>query len=99
MPPTLLGFVSILWIRGPSTESARGTLSFYYITYDIYLSYHLSAFSPKLCACVFLLFRATPAAHGDSQARGRTGAAAAGLHHSHSNTGSGPHLRPMPQVR
>ena len=36
----------------------------------------------------FYLFRATPAAYGSSQARGRIGAAAAGLHHSHSNNGS-----------
>ena len=36
----------------------------------------------------FLLFRATPTAHGSSQARGPN----AGLHHSHSNTGSEPHL-------
>ena len=36
----------------------------------------------------FLLFRATPAAHGSSQARGQIGAIAAGLHPSHSNIGS-----------
>ena len=36
----------------------------------------------------FLLFRATPAACGSSQARGWIGTAAAGLHHSHSNAGS-----------
>ena len=36
----------------------------------------------------FLLFRATPVAYGGSQARDRTGTTAAGLHHSHSNTGS-----------
>ena len=38
--------------------------------------------------CCFLFFRAVPAAYGGSQARGQTGAAAAGLHHSHSNMGS-----------
>ena len=37
----------------------------------------------------FLLFRAPPVAYGGSQARGRIGARAAGLHYSHSNTGSG----------
>ena len=42
----------------------------------------------------FLLFRAAPVAYGVSQARGQIGATAAGLHHSHSNTGSEPHLRP-----
>ena len=31
-----------------------------------------------------LFFRATPVAYGCSQARGRIGAVAAGLHHSHS---------------
>ena len=34
-----------------------------------------------------LLFRAARAAYGNSQARGRIGAAAAPLHHSHSNAG------------
>ena len=33
-------------------------------------------------------FRATPAAHRGSQARGLIGATAASLHHSHSNLGS-----------
>ena len=41
---------------------------------------------------------ATPAAYGNSWARGQIGTAAAGLHYSHSNTGSEPHLRPMPQL-
>ena len=40
---------------------------------------------------VFLPFsRATPAAHGGSQARGLIGDVAAGLHHSHSNEVSEP---------
>ena len=39
------------------------------------------------------LFRATPSAYGSSQVRGQIGAAAAGLHHSHSNAESEPHLR------
>ena len=42
------------------------------------------------------------AAHGSSQARGRTGAASAGLHHSrshsHSHVGSAPHPRSIPQL-
>ena len=41
---------------------------------------------------------ATPAAHESSQARGRTGAAAAGLHRSHSHAGSEPRLPPTPQL-
>ena len=47
-----------------------------------------------------LFFRAVPAAYGGSQARGLTGAVAAGLHHSHShsNTGSKPRLQPTPRA-
>ena len=40
----------------------------------------------------FFLFRATPVAYGNSQARDQIRAAAAGLHHRHSNTGAGLHL-------
>ena len=36
----------------------------------------------------FLLFKATPTAYGDSQARGRIRATAASLCHSHGNAGS-----------
>ena len=46
----------------------------------------------------FRLFRAAPAAYGGSQARSWTGAVAAGLRHSHSNTGSNPHLQLTPQL-
>ena len=46
----------------------------------------------------FLLFRATPTEHGNSQARGLIGAAAAGLRHSHSNARPEPCLRPTPQL-
>ena len=53
------------------------------------------------CFCVFsffcfLLFRATPAAYGGSQAKGPIGAIAASLLHSH--IGSESHLRPTPQL-
>ena len=41
---------------------------------------------------LFGLLRAAPAAYGSSQARGRMGAAAAGLCHSYSNTRSEPCL-------
>jgi len=43
------------------------------------------------------LFRAEPVADGGSQARGQIEAAAASVHHSHSNAGSKPHLQPTPQ--
>ena len=46
----------------------------------------------------FLRFRATPVAYGGSQARGQIRDTAASLHHSHSNAGSKPHLRPTPQL-
>ena len=46
----------------------------------------------------FFFFRAAPLAYGGSQARGRIGAADAGLHHSHSNTKSELHLQPTPQL-
>ena len=45
----------------------------------------------------FLLFRASPAAYGGSQARGQIGAVAARLDHSHSNTRSELHLQSTPQ--
>ena len=44
------------------------------------------------------LLRVTPETYGGSQARGRIGAAAASLHHSHSNARSEPSLRPTPQL-
>ena len=47
----------------------------------------------------FFLFRAAPTAHGSSQAGSQIGAAAAGLHHSHSNAGFEPHLRPTLQLK
>ena len=46
----------------------------------------------------FFLFRAAPEAYGGSQARGQIRAAAADLHHSHSNARSKPCLGPTPQL-
>ena len=46
----------------------------------------------------FLLFRAVPATYGGSQARGLTGAVAAGPSHSHSHTRSEPRLQLTPQL-
>ena len=45
-----------------------------------------------------LVFWATPMAYGNPQARGQIRAAAAKLHHSHSNTGSQPCLQSTPQL-
>ena len=47
---------------------------------------------------ILLFFRAEPTAYGSSQARGQIRAAAASLHHSHSNMGSEPQMRPTPQL-
>ena len=44
------------------------------------------------------LFRAALSSYGGYQTRGRIGAVAAGLHHSHSNAGSEPCLGPTPQL-
>ena len=52
----------------------------------------------NLFICVFMYFRATPAACRSSQARARIRAAAAGLHRSYSNATSQPLLRPTPQL-
>ena len=46
----------------------------------------------------FAISWATPSAHGVSQATGPIGAVATRLHHSHSNEGSEPCLRPTLQL-
>ena len=53
-------------------------------------NYHPGVWGFFHCCCFacFLFLMAAPVAYGSSQARGWTGAAAARLHHSHSNTGS-----------
>ena len=56
---------------------------------------HIPSFSFLFC---FFLSRATPAAYQSSWASGQIRAAAAGLHHSHSNYASKPHLQPTPQL-
>ena len=60
----------------------------------------LSLFVGCFCFVLFCfgLFRAAPTAYGGSQARALIGAVAANLHHSYSNSGSKPRLRPTPQV-
>ena len=47
----------------------------------------------------FIFFRAILVAYGGSQAMGQIRAGAASLHHSPSNAGYEPHLRPTPQLR
>ena len=49
--------------------------------------------------CFVFHFRTAPEAYGSSQDNSHSnGVAATGLHHSHSNARSEPHLQPMPQV-
>ena len=48
--------------------------------------------------CLFAFSRAAPMAYGGSQTRGRIGVVSAGLHHSHSNVGAEPPLRPTSQL-
>jgi len=73
-------------------------LPFFFIHFSIFYlpPCHHSTIEGFFCFVLFcLLFRATPMAYGSSQVRGQIGAAAAGLHHSHSNEGSEPRLRPI----
>ena len=57
-----------------------------YIIIDIYNYIYICFFRAALTAC------------GGSQARGLITATVVGLHHSHSNLASKPHLRPTPQL-
>ena len=59
------------------------------VVYTIKLAALASSREKKI---FFGLFTATPEVNGGSQARGHIGAAATGLHHSHSNSESEPHL-------
>ena len=47
---------------------------------------------------ILLLFLAAPAACAGSQARGRTGAVATGLHYNNSKARFEPRLQPTPQL-
>ena len=61
-------------------------------------STHTPPIDQSITHSYLLIFRTEPEAYGGSQARGQIGATAAGLHHSHSNLGSKPHLGPTPQL-
>ena len=76
-----------------------------YASWVIYNQY-FSISATEQEAIFFLLFRATRAAYGSSQARCQIRAAAANLHHNHSNTGpklglwttAQPSAKPDPQL-
>ena len=70
--------------------------NFAFSNYHHYLKLYVFCF--LFFFCLFAFPRAVPAAYGGSQARGRIGAVANSLHHSHSNAGSRPRLQPIPQL-
>ena len=59
------------------------------------MEYEQECYSDFLFSFFSSIFRATLTAYGDSQARGQIRATAAGVHHSHNNTGSEPGLPPQ----
>ena len=70
-------------------------LSFLSISVSSQSEKEMDAYVFYVCLFLFVLLSfAAPALYGSSQARGEIRAAAAGLHHSHSDTGSEPHLQP-----
>ena len=72
--PVLVNFQSVLYFQ--LTLEVWGVFAF--IVFLFFLSFFF----------FFCLFRATLVTYGSSQARGRIGALAASLHHSHGNAGS-----------
>ena len=81
------------------TYKSKGALAYNLFIFLLKESIAISFFhNSSFLFVLFFLFRAIPIAYGSSQARGQIGAAAAGLHYSHSNTGSKPCLQPMPQL-
>ena len=64
----------------------------------VYSSHELLLTKEDQITVFLFAFQAAPAAYGSSQARGQIGAAAAGLHHSHSIMRSQLCLWPTPQL-
>ena len=67
----------------------------WYVRLYIYIHTHKYMYIYIYIYLFFWIFRAAPVAYGNSQARGRIGAASSGLCHSHSNAGFEPHLQPV----
>ena len=87
-------FMCLLVICIPSLERCLFICSVQFLITFLLLSWMSSFFVLFL----FLFFRATHVAHGGSQARGRIGAGAPSLRHSHSKARSELHLWPTPQL-
>ena len=75
---------------GPATVT-------FYVSGSVFTAFFF--FNLFLFFAFFFFFRATPSAYVSSQARCWIRAIATGLYHSHSNMGSEPRLRPVPQLR
>ena len=78
-----------------SSEALEILPLFSYLTQFIYKTILVSGIQhSNLSLFLFLRFMAAPMACGSSQARSQIRAAATSLHHSHSNMGSEPSVRP-----
>ena len=79
------------WILNPLSKARDRTHVLVETSWILFLFYFFR---------LFAISWAAPVAYGDgdSQARGRIRAVATGLHQSHSNLGSEPHLQPTPQL-
>ena len=86
----------------PGTEYVFLCILLLFFSTNISLAYEFNTHSVQGILLLFFfflfLFRATPVAHGVSQARGLIGATAAGHGHSHSNAGSKLRLPPIAQL-
>ena len=81
------------WVKGSRVAAVAVKVATSAWTSSLAQEFHILVFF----LCCFGFFRAAPVAYGGSQARDRIRAIAASLHHSHSNEGSEPHLRPTPR--
>ena len=86
-----------------ATKASEYTFTLTYTVNHVFRSFKSNDYSSKHISTfffffVFCLFRAEPTAYEGSQARSQIGAAATGLHHSHSNTRSEPCLQPTAQL-
>ena len=92
----------VSWSRAPYTKQRKASPWVEFHTLPSTYQQQTEDLHLYLCFFFFfffwLLFRAAPVAYESSQVRGRIWATAAGLHHSHSDTGYEPHLPPTPQL-